>query len=51
VVPLSAESLHSVRDFLNALQERGVVGRSVNTRELRQEDGFHDAVCTAGRGI
>jgi hypothetical protein len=38
VVPLSVESLHSAREFLDALQERGVVGRSVNTHELRQGD-------------
>jgi hypothetical protein len=49
VGPLDAESTHSAREFLDALQEHGVVGRSANTRELRQRDGFHDAVCTASR--
>jgi hypothetical protein len=51
VVPLSAKSLHLARDFLDALQERGVVGRSANIRELRRGDGVHDGACTAGRGV
>jgi hypothetical protein len=51
VVPLSAKSLHLAREFLDALQERGVVGRSANTRELQLGDGVHDGVCTAGRGF
>jgi hypothetical protein len=51
VVPLGAESLHQAREFLDALQECGFAGRSVNTPELRQGNGFNDAVCTAGRVI
>jgi hypothetical protein len=35
MVLLGAESLHPAREFLDALQERSVVGRSVSTRELR----------------
>jgi hypothetical protein len=46
-VLLSTKSPHLAREFLDALQERGVVGRSANTRELRLGDG----VCTAGRGV
>lgn len=49
-MPLSAERLHSARDFLGALQERGVVGRLANTRDRRRGEGFGDGVCTAGRG-
>jgi hypothetical protein len=51
VGPLGAENLHPAREFLDALRDRDVVGRSANTRELRQGDGFDDAVSSPGRGI
>jgi hypothetical protein len=51
VVPLGAKSLHLMGEFLDALQECGIVSRSANTRELRRGDGFHHAVCTMGRSV
>jgi hypothetical protein len=48
-VPLSTKSLHLAIEFLDAMQERGVVGSSANTRELRRGVEVHDGVCTAGR--
>jgi hypothetical protein len=50
-VTLSAKSLLPAREFLDAMQERGFIGRSANTRELRRGDGVHDGVCTVGRGV
>jgi hypothetical protein len=51
VAPFGAESLHPTREFPVALQERGVFGRSDNSREFWQGYGYDDAVCTVGRGI
>jgi hypothetical protein len=51
VVPLSAESHHLEREFLDAHQKLVIVRRLANVRECGWRSSLGDVVCTVGSSV